>query len=461
MRKNFKGMMLLKARFADPNEEVVGGAPLVQKGEGTNKNEKGLGSEGYTGGGGVAVDSIETVQQSNKVSPDLIKNDVDKVLVHIRPQNNPLAMVLMRARSSKSKTQAFEYWQQDCLPVETTLKTAIAADSEDAVLDTQNNKMFSQYETVFFPEVNGFDGDKETPGNCLAAYVVKKDGNKLTVVPVNGKIEATPNSVMKFPAVAANAKVIRGGRAHNELDVQTAPYAAYPTKLIQYIQKYKAQVEQSTANAIAEKNVNFTLSDIEQDALFDMTRGISINCYIGTKSKIFDTNKQEVYFSGGIWGMAGKEFLYGKKSEGNKFTKEDFIDMMKESFVGNNGSKRKTIFAGSEFMARLSLLDLGNDVQVSVKKRFNLEFNEMKTNFGTFEVIYDETMDVIGKSECAFIVDEDFLRRKDYEGIKPTQMLDLRGSGQRDVDAKVITRAMAPYLQNPNVHMRVIPNPAG
>lgn len=62
-----------------------------------------------------------------------------------------------------------------------------------------------------------------------------------------------------------------------------------------------------------------------------------------------------------------------------------------------------------------------------------------------------------GKSKCAFVVDEDFLRRKDFAGVSESQNLDLRSSGQRDVDAKVLTRCTALYLQNPNAHMRVIP----
>lgn len=410
---------------------------------------------GVTDAAAIGVGDIETVQQARAVSPDLVVNDVDRVLVKIRPQSNPLTAIALRAQSSTTKTQAFKYYEQDTLPIETSVKTAISAGTEVAELECRDNKIFSKYETLIFPDVKGYDElGKETPHAPLMAYVIEANGGKVKITAVNGTVDA--GGSVKFPEVPADSKVIRAGRAHNETDIQTSPYAVYPRPKEQNTQKFKAQVEESTAMKIANKEVNFTMSDMEEDALFDMMRGMSVSFYVGSKRLIYDENKKEVYTTGGIWPQAGKDVIVGSATS-DKITAEDFVNLFKEAFVGSNGSKRKTMFCGSEFMSDLSLLQLGNEVNVTPSTRFDLTFQTMSTNFGSFDVIYDESLDVIGKSKCAFVVDEDFLRRKDFAGVSESQNLDLRSSGQRDVDAKVLTRCTALYLQNPNAHMRVIP----
>lgn len=409
---------------------------------------------GVTEAAAIGVGDIETVQQAHAVSPDLIVHDVDKVLVKIRPQSNPLTVIALRAAATTSKSQVFNYYEQDTLPVSTRLKVEIPDGSDQVELSTLDNKIFSKYETIIFPKMVGYDElGKETPNTPLMGYVIEATSGKVKVIPVNGKLAG---DTVQFPKVLAGHPIIRAGRAHNEIDIQTSPYAVYPRAHEQYIQKFKCQVEESTAMKIANKEVNFTMSDMEEDALFDMLRGMSISFYMGVKRRIFDDNRKEVYLTGGIWPMAGKDVVVGNNDD-DHITKEDFVNLFKQAFIGSNGSKHKTMVCGSDFMNDLSLLELGNEVTVTPTTRFNLEFQSMKTNFGTFDVIYDESMDVIGKSKCAFVVDEDFLRRKDYAGVAESQNLDLKSSGVRDVDAKVITRGAALYLQNPNAHMRVMP----
>lgn len=412
--------------------------------------------DGEAGGdsGKIGVGEIQTVQNTNAESPDLIVNDVDKIITKVRPQSNPLVMVATRVPATTSTTQEFGFYEMDTLPDETTVKTQ-TTEGKVVEIDTNNNDMFSPKETIFFEGVDGYDEDgvTKTPYSPLWGYVEEVTPNSIKVKPINGKGRAEN---MKLPVIPQGTRIIRGGRAHNELDIQTSPHALFPAKRTQYIQRFKCQVEESTASKIANKEVPFTLSDQEEEAIFDMTRGISKNIICGVKRRIFDASKREVYLTGGIWGMIGKDYLYGSTSS-TAFTKEDFINISKEAFVGSNGSKRKTMFCGSEFLSRLSALDLGNNVEVTTKERFDLTFNVLKTNFGILEVIYDETMDSVGKSDCAMILDLDFIRRKDLAGVEAKRNLDFKSSGEKNADGRVITRAFALYLQNVKTHIRVIP----
>lgn len=407
------------------------------------------------------VGEIQTRQSTEENSPDLIVNDVDRVICKIRPQSNPLVMIASRARSVKSKTQRYEYYSIDTLPDKTTLKVGIdgVGDKDIIEVQTENDDIFSAKETIIFTGVKGYaeDGVTETPHTPLAAYIEEKtSAGKLFARVINGKKHSTKPGVTVYPEVPQGAKILRSGRAHNEVDIQTSPYAQYPQKDYQLIQKFRCQVEQTTAEKIANKEVDFTLNDQEEEAVFDMTRGMSKSLLVGPRRIIRDNSNSEVYFCGGIWGQAGRDFIYGTTSS-DKWSKEDFIELSKISFVGSNGSKRKTMLAGSDVIGNLSLLDLGNDVQVTTSTRFDLTFTTLKTKFGVIDVIYDENMDANGKSRNALIIDEDLVTRIDYEGVQSTQNLELKKNGIRDTDARVINRAYALYLNNPNCHIRVSP----
>lgn len=406
------------------------------------------------------VDEIQTRQLTEENSPGLIVNPVDNVLTKIRPQSNPLVVIASRARRKTSNSQVYGYYSIDTLPDKATLKVKIegTGDKEIVEIETSNNNIFSPKESIMFQGVKGYDErGNVTPNTPLMAYIEEKTSTgKLFARIINGKKHSTKDDVFVYPEILAGVTILRAGRAHNEKDIQTPPYAQFPSKETQYIQKFRCQVEQTTAEKIINKEVDFTLSDQEEEAVFDMARGMSKSLMMGAKRIGRDNSGLEVYFCGGIWPQAGGDFVYGTTTS-DKITKEDFVALCTAAFVGSNGSKRKTMLCGGSFVGNLSLLDLGNDVQVSTSTRLDLTFTSLKTNFGIIDVIYDENMDACGLSRHALIIDEDLVNRIDYLGVEDTRVINLKDPGIRDSDARVINRACALYLSNPNCHIRVSP----
>ncbi|WP_455994947.1 SU10 major capsid protein [Porphyromonas endodontalis] len=406
------------------------------------------------------VDEIQTRQLTEENSPGLIVHPVDNLLTKIRPQSNPLVVIASRAKRKSSNSQTYKYYSIDTLPDKATLKVKIegTGDKEIVEVDTSDNNIFSPKETIIFTGVKGYDKmGNVTPNIPLMAYIEQKTSTgKVYARVVNGKKHSTKDGVFVYPEILAGVKILRAGRAHNEKDIQTPPYAQFPSSRVQYIQKFRCQVEETTAQQIANKEVQFTLTDKEEEAVFDMSRGMSKSFWFGPGQIIHDNEGQEVYLCEGIWPQAGKDFVFGT-TVSDKITKEDFVALCKAAFVGSNGSKRKTMLCGGSFVENLSLLDLGNDVQVSTSTRFDLTFTSLKTNFGIIDVVHDESMDDCELSRHAFILDEDLVNRVDYLGVEDTRVLNLKDPGIRDTDARVINRACALYLSNPNCHIRVSP----
>lgn len=413
-----------------------------------------------TGAGGVVASGTEvTTQFTREHSEDLLLNDIEKKVVKIRPMGNPLEQLSRYATRRSSKSQRHEYYSTDTLPCTAKMKTAYDATSggeNQTTIDTTNNGIFSKYETIIIPSINGFNELGAPNEEFLMLYIVDKaqDG-KLVVAPVNGsKIGENYNCM---PSIPVDTELIRAGRAHNELDMQTSTYACVPTKKSQFLQIFRAQIEESTLQKISDKEVDWTFSDLEEEAIFDMKRGMNKSFWLGSKRVIMDPTSKEVYMTGGIWYQAGKTFVYGKNSSDLQFTEEMLVDLTKIAFTGNAGSGVKIFLMGSDLMANLSKIKRERTINDNnTVTKYGITFEEIKTNFGRLWCVHDESLDEMGFSSKGLIFDANYLRKISVYELK-TKDLDLRGAGTKDVDARTISEISGIVLQNPEAHVKVVP----
>lgn len=413
------------------------------------------------GGGVVETGGTNTTQFSRENSEDLLLNEIERKVVKIRPMGNPLEQISRFCTRRPSKSQIVEYYSTDTIPADAKLKAAYTEPTDQGedqiVIDTTNNKIFSQYETIIFPEIKGYDENGTTQTEVfLILYILRKSNDgKLIVMPVNGKaIGAVANAV---PTLPANTKIIRSGRAHNEVDMKTTTYACVPTKRKQYLQIFRAQIEQSTLQKIADKETDWEFSDLEEEALFDMRRGMNKSFWLGVPRIIQDADTKDIFLTGGIWWQAGRTFAYGTSPTDLQFTKEMLVDLSQVSFTGNAGNKTKIFIVGSGLMSNLSKITYDkvvNDEKIFV--RYGIRFKEIVSNFGTLWLVLDESLDEMGMADKGLVFDADYLRKYAIYTLK-VRDLDLRASGDKDVDARTISEISGLVLQNPEAHVKVIP----
>ncbi len=412
-----------------------------------------------SGIGVVEVGDISTDQATRANVPGLNLNDIERKVVVIRPMGNPLATISRYVTKKGAKSRIQEYFSTDVLPVKTTVKTEYTEPttgnaSTIATLATNNDLIFSIKETILFPGIKGWSKDGTVQTNqFLQGYIINKESDKRLIIKVvNGKLIG---NVIGVPTIPINSVIIRAGRAHNELDIQTGKFANLPTPTVQYIQNFKCQIEQSTLEKIQDKQVDWTFNDQEQEAIFDMTRGQNKNYLVGAMGVVQDNDSNDVYMTGGIYWQAGKDFVYGAAGV-TQITFAELVALTKSAFTGNAGNKEKVFFVGSGLMANLSLINYGTNQKDAATTfvKYGITFKEITTNFGTLWVIHDESFDEMEMTNCGLVVDTDFLRKYSINELKATD-LDLRKSGDRDVDARTISEDSALVLQNPNAHIRV------
>jgi hypothetical protein len=250
---------------------------------------------------------------------------------------------------------------------------------------------------------------------------------------------------------------MRAGRSLSETQMQTDAYSGVPTDFTQYLQKFGAQIEQSTADKIADKEVGWTFNDLEEEAVYDMRRTQNISFWKGVLRKKRITNSrstktEDIYFTQGIWNQAGKELALGRTT--TSLTAKDLVKLMKHAFSGNESGDKKLIIYGSDFLEAVENVEFTKNVTVGAKSQvYGLEFNSIISKFGTLLGVHDKTLDDMGMADKAFILDANFLR-KWTQGFK-THNIDFKSNAEKDVDGRSLIEVCGLVLKNPNAHSRV------
>ena len=216
---------------------------------------------------------------------------------------------------------------------------------------------------------------------------------------------------------------------------------------------YKMQVEQSTRQKLANKEVGWTFSDQEEVAIIDMRQGMEKNFLFGRQAKITDPAKhEEIYLTGGIWNQTDNTFSYTPATlDGGKL-----IELCRAAFTGTGGNTRKILLGGSGLIEALSKIQYDKNVEAGKTfVKWGIEFKEIRSNFGSLYVIHSEIFDQCGHEDDGFVLDPDCLTKYCHVPFH-TETLDLRRSGQRNTDAIVVTEASCMVLRHPNAHMRVV-----
>ena len=419
--------------------------------------------------GGKAAFPEQSVTSTTAAGKDgvMYEDQYDKLITEIRPARTPIDTISRQARGGKTiKGMEFKYGTIDYLPVSTTVSSAFSADTTAgsrnvAELTVANAAVFNRRDVVIAKGITGGNGEE------LKLWVVNRGAsNKVAVIAINGASGGSGGTAYEdnVPAIAKDTKLVRIAKACAELDSQAPGYAIFPKTDEQYMQKFMAQVEQSTIDALTAKRFNITLNDQEEAVLADMRLGMEGAYLFGTKKKFTDPDTQRyVWTTGGIWNTPGIGTVTydteapGEGEEDKRWSMESLIDLSKDVFTGPAAGKssKRLVICGSELLATFEKVFVDNHEYIHENKRWGLEFTELTTNFGSFAFVLDEVFDLHEMADCGMIIDVDYLQRYTFEKFG-RNVIDLNSQGTRDSKAVVLREISSLVLKAPQNHRRIM-----
>jgi hypothetical protein len=427
-------------------------------------------TEGGADGDGGAGISTETAGRAYG-DANFYLSDVDKRIVKIRPMATPIDQISRYAKSAGSDSFEVKYYSVGTREVKCKTNKAVAKQTSGASisLPVEDANMFTLDDTIRVVGVKGvynekgvkYDADDEnTPDLVLCVCGKNSDTNLPTVYAVNGEWDESSKQAIYVPAIPEGTTLVRMGKACGELDVQTGRFNNIPMPETQYCQNFMIQVEQSTFDKIAAKEVNWNFSDIEEDGVYDMRLAMENTYLFGVKNVVKHPAKDgmNTWFTGGIWWMAGKDIEVGAWDADKKcavITDDNLVDITKDLFVGTGiGNKRKILLCGSDMLSAFSKIKSDKFRLKDTVEVWNLKFKSWDTDFGEVLTIHHELFDANGMSDCGFALDPEYLSKKTHVNWA-RNVLDLQKAGVRRTDAVVIQEVSCLYLRYAKAHARM------
>lgn len=408
-----------------------------------------------SGSGATATTGQEVTAETD---PDYYAKAVDERITRMRPMRTPIDQITRKAGTiNRVKSMEVKYYSVSTRPIKTTLTTEIAAmTGSSVVLQVADAKLFTETDTIRVHNVKGYkeDGSTQDTKDLMLYVVGKTDEGFPTVIAVNGLADDA-NGNTKTPKLPSGTVLIRMGRAASEIDVETGNFYNLPKPSVQFCQKFMMQVEQSTYDKMWDKEVDWNFSDMEEDGIYDMRLGMENSFLFGIKGKGKDPRKSgaDVYFTGGIYWMAGKQMGLGTVANGvATITDNEMVDFLKDLFTGNDsGNGQKIGFAGSDALAALAKMESERFKVVKEFEKWGLKFTSFDSNFGKLLVMHHELMDMNGKADEIFVIDPEYLRKKHFLTWERKEY-DMAQLAKRDTRAVVMKEASCCYLVYPNAH---------
>lgn len=401
---------------------------------------------------------------------DFYLSDVDKRIVRIRPMATPIDQISRYAKSSSTNSFEVKYYSVGTREIKCDVLQKMSAQTTGAsvTLQVSDPNMFTLDDTIRVVGVKAKtkpDGtaytseDSNVPDLVLCVCGKDTTTNLPSVYAVNGSKDASGQPIW-IPEIPANTPLVRMGKACGELDVQTGRFNSIPMPEVQYCQNFMIQVEQSTFDKIAAKEVNWNFSDLEEDGIYDMRLAMENTYLFGVKNVIKHVAKDgmNTWFTGGLWWMAGKDIEVGEwDTEKNMavISDENLVDITKDLFVGTGiGNKRKILLCGSDMLSAFSKIKSDKFRLKETVEAWNLKFKSWDTDFGEVLTLHHELFDINGMSDYGFALDPDYLSKKTHVSWA-RNVLDLQSAGIRRTDAVVIQEVSCLYLRYAKAHARM------
>lgn len=420
------------------------------------------------GGEGEGGDGISTVSAGSQTEPELYTEDIDERITKIRPMATPIDQISRYAKAQPSDSFEVKYYSVGtrAISCKTTGATAAMGSNPSVVLPVSDANLFTLDDTIRVVGVKAITNYKgvaysqseaNTP-DLVLCVCGRNDAGMPMVYAVNGELKN--DQAIGVPVIPEGTTLVRMGKACGELDVQTGRFNNIPSAEIQYCQNFMIQVEQSTFDKIASKEVNWTFSDLEEDGIYDMRLAMENTYLFGDKNKIYHTMKNgaATWFTQGIWYMAGKDIEVGEWDTNAKcavISDDNLVDITKDLFVGTGiGNKQKILLCGSEMLSAFSKIKSDKFRLKDSVEAWNLKFKSWDTDFGEVLTIHHELFDANGMADCGFALDPEYLSKKTHVSWT-RNILDLKKAGIRNTDAVVLQEVSCLYLRYNKAHARL------
>ena len=403
------------------------------------------------------VTTTKSVGEDGTVTDqDINKPTISQKITKINPSLFPMDTMLRELETVPCKSFEYEYYSVRGRGVESTIKTAysVTSGSESGAkqVEVTNGHIFSLDGNILFPTIN-VDNDTKvaTPLdsgislNPLICHIVSVDNiaqGKITIYPVNAAV---------LPALAADTPIYRLGVAKHENAGMSEDPSQMPYSDSNFCQIHMTTISETLYQRLTEKEVQFGLLDMKEQALLDFRMTNEADSIFGVKQKFVDPVTRKVkYMSDGLLRKIDKHLDMGTES---KVTNDMIYGWASDIFCGNNGSERRIMFYGKDFGRSMAAAPT-IEKQLEADKTevvFGISFHRIETTDGVILMKPHDLLNEYGYTKAAVVVDPANVYRAVQKQLEATPLKRDVAGLSRSTDIR-LDESHCLAVTNPDCH---------
>ena len=273
----------------------------------------------------------------------------------------------------------------------------------------------------------------------------------------NIKISNVGTLALKYNLnIAANAKLYRAGIACDQDTAITDDPQAMPVKDKNYCQRMLCTISENAYQALQDKDVEFSLADLKEQAIFDFRLQSEAAAIFGGQAVkgenfIDPVSMKRKLHMRGVLDFDIQE-ITGTVSSNDDI--DEFLNnAMQQLFSVNNGSEERILLYGAGFATKLANSKWWTK-QLEAKKtevKWGVSWKMIESNFGRLRGIMDPALSLMGYEDCALVVDPRHIRVIEQVPMQEHK-LDLQKAGIRNSHDIVLEESITLELTNPKAH---------
>lgn len=277
---------------------------------------------------------------------------------------------------------------------------------------------FYKCSTVYVPDVEGYkEGSTTEREGILQLYVIESNGKKVTLQATNGKAKNNGTPVddldsMTCPDIPSGSVFLVGATAASESQLMVPPENLQPREKEICVQKKLLNILFTTDFEKVQTKVPITVNDLKADAIMKYNLRAERSYWLGSKRRFKvlteDGAVEDVYIAEGILPQLTNAYAIGDVQEWT-----DWIALSKLQFTDFAENNHAYVFAGKNYIERMEKMKIDKDGKNDIinHDEFDLTFKRIKDTFGTFDVVWDQTLDLMHMEDFAVIIDLKASRR--------------------------------------------------
>jgi hypothetical protein len=294
-----------------------------------------------------------------------------------------------------------------------------------------------------------------TSTSDIVFYVHKMENSAIEVSPLNGiKGLNTKSAIYCMPNFTSAVVLYRLAPAKDELAAKTSPFQIIPEPDENYCQYFMRMVQMSNFNKDQAKEVQWDLADYEKMMSLQIRAEIECAYWWGKKSIItnVEDNTKRYTLDGIAWSVPNTS-EFGTGGSDRTISTRNLTDLFKMAFVGNSGSSRKTMFAGSNVVQAMMEYQLANKTYIKsdTKEEWGIQFKQWTTEFGFMDVIHAPLFSEMGWANKSVLVDLEYLNKASRLQMQRKE-LDFAATGESNSIGVIMKECSTVYLQYPESH---------